>query len=89
MNGHANSGEGASETVGLTGTMLVKAGLAQMLKGGVIMGKYFYLYIQTPTQVPGNRETLILLYAWIPQQRAGKRTPMPGLAGGRFCGVRG
>lgn len=40
MNGHANNGEGASETGALTGTMRVKAGLAQMLKGGVIMGTY-------------------------------------------------
>lgn len=29
----------AAETGALTGTMRVKAGLAQMLKGGVIMGE--------------------------------------------------
>ncbi|CAM9682572.1 unnamed protein product [Scytosiphon promiscuus] len=40
MNGQANGANGtdaASETGALTGTMRVKAGLAQMLKGGVIM----------------------------------------------------
>lgn len=40
MNGHTNGTNGdASETGALTGTMRVKAGLAQMLKGGVIMGE--------------------------------------------------
>lgn len=41
MNGDsANGANGAaSETGALTGTMRVKAGLAQMLKGGVIMGE--------------------------------------------------
>lgn len=42
MNGHTNEGEApaaAGETGALTGTMRVKAGLAQMLKGGVIMGE--------------------------------------------------
>lgn len=42
MNGHPNSGEGSSETGALTGTMRVKAGLAQMLKSGVIMGTTLY-----------------------------------------------
>lgn len=37
MNGRTNGT--ASETGALTGTMRVKAGLAQMLKGGVIMGE--------------------------------------------------
>lgn len=37
MNGHASGTP--SETGALTGTMRVKAGLAQMLKGGVIMGE--------------------------------------------------
>lgn len=41
MNGHSNGANGdASETGALTGTMRVKAGLAQMLKGGVIMGEW-------------------------------------------------
>ncbi|CAM9606958.1 unnamed protein product, partial [Ectocarpus sp. 12 AP-2014] len=36
-NGEKNGAGAASETGALTGTMRVKAGLAQMLKGGVIM----------------------------------------------------
>lgn len=38
-NGEKNGAGTASETGALTGTMRVKAGLAQMLKGGVIMGE--------------------------------------------------
>lgn len=38
-NGEKNGAGMASETGALTGTMRVKAGLAQMLKGGVIMGE--------------------------------------------------
>lgn len=37
MNGHTEGN--ASDMGALTGTMRVKVGLAQMLKGGVIMGK--------------------------------------------------
>lgn len=43
MNGQTNGANGAdaaSEVGALTGTMRVKAGLAQMLKGGVIMGEF-------------------------------------------------
>jgi hypothetical protein len=43
-NGHANGHAAASSTAEtgiLTGTYRVKAGLAKMLKGGVIMGKHF------------------------------------------------
>lgn len=41
MNGHTDKdASAAGETGALTGTMRVKAGLAQMLKGGVIMGEY-------------------------------------------------
>ena len=44
MNGHANgngvhTNGGAAGGGGAVGTFRVKAGLAQMLKGGVIMGK--------------------------------------------------
>lgn len=39
-NGSTTNGSDASANTGaLTGTMRVKAGLAQMLKGGVIMGE--------------------------------------------------
>lgn len=49
MNGDATKGANgdaagaAAETGALTGTMRVKAGLAQMLKGGVIMGECCFI----------------------------------------------
>lgn len=58
MNGDSNGA--ASDTGALTGTMRVKAGLAQMLKGGVIMGKWAARIILAPADDVIGLRVLVL-----------------------------